>query len=105
MDFSQGTVKVLQFYFDLIQHQYEMTTYNTVKFNVKLFNLQLSRLKSRIKNRTKVILKLSLNVVGYSNDETNFRYKFLLTDTQVSRILKTFANGASGYIKFYYNLL
>ena len=30
-----------------------------------------------------------------SNGETNFLYKLLLTDTQVSRICETFANGSS----------
>ena len=34
------------------------------------------------------------------NDETNFPHKLLLTDTQVSKIRKTFANGSSANIKF-----
>ena len=55
-------------------------------------NLQLNKLKSAIKNGTEVTLKLSPNVVGGSNDKNNFRHKFLLPNTQVSRLLKDFAN-------------
>ena len=50
LDFSQGTVKVFQFYFLL---QYKMTQYNTL--NVKLSTSQLNKLKSAIKNVPKVI--------------------------------------------------
>ena len=39
-------------------------------------------------------------MVGNSNDETNFRHKLLLMNTQVSKILKAFANGSSATIKF-----
>ena len=35
-----------------------------------------------------------------SNDETNFPHKLFLTDTQVSRICKAFANGLSANIRF-----
>ena len=34
------------------------------------------------------------------NDKFNFSYKLLLTDTQVSKICKAFANGSSANIKF-----
>ena len=44
-----------------------MTQYNTL--NVKLLNLQLN--KSGIKNNNKVLLKLSWNIFGDSNDESN----------------------------------
>ena len=74
-----------------------MTQYNTL--NVKLPNSQLHKLKSAIKDGTKVTLNLSSNVVGDSNDENNFPYKLLLTNTQVSKILKAFANGLSANIK------
>ena len=67
-----------------------MTQYNTL--NVKLSSLQLNKLKPGIKNGTEVILNLSLNVIGDSQDETNFLHKLLLTDTQVSRLRKAFAN-------------
>ena len=39
-------------------------------------------------------------MIGNSNDETNFPHKLLLTDTQVSKICKTFANSSSVNIKF-----
>ena len=35
------------------------------------------------------------NVVGDSNDHNNFLYKLLLTNTQVSRLYKAFANNSS----------
>ena len=73
-----------------------MTQYNTL--NVKLSNSQLNNLKSGIKSGIKVNLKLSSNVVPDSNDESNF-HKFLLTNTQVSRLRKAFANNSSGNIK------
>ena len=47
-----------------------MTQYNNL--NVKLSNSQLNKLKSEIKNETEVVLRLSSNVIVYSNDETNF---------------------------------
>ena len=58
-----------------------MTHYNTLK--VKLSNSQLSKLKSKIKNGTKVTLNLSSNLIGNYNDETNFPNKILFTDAQV----------------------
>ena len=67
-----------------------MTQYNTL--NVKLSNSQLNKLKSGTKIGTEVTLKLSSNVVGDSNDENNFPHKSLLTNTQVSRLPKAFAN-------------
>ena len=62
-------------------------------------NLQLNKLKSRIKNGTEVTLKLSSHVVGDSNNENNFSYKLLLTKRQVLRLFKTFSNGFSANIK------
>ena len=43
-------------------------------------------------------LNLSSNFIASSNDETNFRHKLLLTNTQVSKIRK--ANGSSANMKF-----
>ena len=48
-----------------------MTQYNT--FNITLSNLQLNKLKLRKKIGTGVSLKISPNVVGYSNDEIIFQ--------------------------------
>ena len=42
-------------------------------------------------------MNLSSNLIGSSNDETNFPHKLLLTDT---KICKDFANGSNGNIKF-----
>ena len=36
-----------------------------------------------MKNGSKVTLNLASNLIGSSNDETNFQHKLLLTDTQV----------------------
>ena len=46
-----------------------------------------------------VTLKLSSNVVGDLNHENNFQHKLLLTNTQVSRLRKAFANKSSANIK------
>ena len=56
----------------------------------RLPNSQLNNLKSAIKNGTEVTLNLSSNLIGSSNDKTNFQPKLLLTDTQVSNICKWF---------------
>ena len=47
-----------------------MTQYNSL--NVKLSNSQLHELKSAIKNETDVVLRLSSNMIGNSDDEANF---------------------------------
>ena len=74
-----------------------MTQYNSL--NVRLSNSQINKLKSVIKNGTKVTLKLSWNVVGENNDDISFWPKILLTDTQLSKLCKAFANGSSANIK------
>ena len=67
-----------------------MTQYESL--NVKLSNSQLNnKLKSEIKNVTEVTVKLSSKVVGDSIDEDNFLHKLLLTNTQVSKLCKAFA--------------
>ena len=45
------------------------------KFNVKLSNSQLNKLKSSIKSRTAATLSLSWNIIGDSNDDNNFPHK------------------------------
>ena len=74
-----------------------MTQHNSL--NVKLSNSQLSKLKSAIKNETDVVLRLSSNTVGSSNDNTNFPHELLLTNRQVENIRKAFANHLSTDIK------
>ena len=75
-----------------------MTQYNSL--NVKLSNSQLSKLKSAIKNENDVVLRISSNMVGNSNDNTNFPHELLLTNRQVENIRKVFANHLSTDIKF-----
>ena len=58
-----------------------MTQYKTL--NIKLFNSQLNKLKSAIRNGTEVTLNLSSNMIGSSNDETNFPHNLLSTNTEV----------------------
>ena len=74
-----------------------MTRYNSL--NVKLSNLQLNKLRSSIKNETDVVLRISSNMVGNSNDNTNFPHELLLTNRQVENIRKAFANHSSTDIK------
>ena len=45
-------------------------------------------------------LDLLLNLIGNSNDESNFPRKSLLTNTSDSKIRKAFTNGLSANIKF-----
>ena len=65
-----------------------MTQYN--RLNVKLSNSQLNKLKSAIKNKIEVVLRLSPNMIGESNDEANFPHELLLTDRQVLLLVKLF---------------
>ena len=74
-----------------------MTQYNSL--NVRLSNSQLNKLKSSIKNETDVVLRISSNMVGNSNDNTNFPHELLLTNRQVANIRKAFANHSSIDIK------
>ena len=67
-----------------------MTQYNSL--NVKLSNSQLNKLKSAIKNEAEVVLRLSSNMIGNSNDETNVPHKLLLTNRKVASLRKAFAN-------------
>ena len=66
--------------------------------NVKLSSSQLNKLKSAIKNETKVALRLSTNMIG--DNEANFPRQLLLTNRQVSNLRKAFANNSSVNIKF-----
>ena len=72
-----------------------MTQYNSL--NVKLWNSQLNKFKSAIKNETEVALRLSSNLKGHN--ETNFPHKLLLANRQVSNLCKAFANHLSADIK------
>ena len=59
--------------------------------NVKLSNSQVNKSKSAIKNENEVVLTLSSNMIGNSDEETNFRHKLLLTNRQVANLRKSFA--------------
>ena len=74
-----------------------MTQYNSL--NVKLSNSQLNKLKSAIKHGTDVILRLSSNIIGNSDNEANFCHKLLLTNRQDANLRKAFANHTSTDIK------
>ena len=74
-----------------------MTQYSSL--NVRLSNSQLIKLKSAIKNETDVVLRISSNMVGNSNDNINFPYELLLTNRQIANIRKAFANNSSTDIK------
>ena len=67
-----------------------MTQYNSL--NVKLSNSQLNKLKSAIKNETEVVLRLSSNMIGNSDDEANFPHKLLLTNREIANLRKAFVN-------------
>ena len=74
-----------------------MTQYNSL--NIKLSNLQLNKLKSAIRNETEVFLRVSSNLIGNSNDETNFLHKLSLTNRQATILRKAFANYLSANIQ------
>ena len=74
-----------------------MIQYNSL--NAKLSNFQINKLKPATENKTEVVLRLSSNMIGNSDDETNFPHKFLLTNKQVANLCKSFANNWSANIK------
>ena len=74
-----------------------MTQYNCL--NVKLSNSKLNKLKSSIKKESDVVLRISSNIVGNSNDNTNFPNELLLTNRQVANVRKAFPKNTSTDIK------
>ena len=56
---------------------------------------QLHKLKSAIENETGVILTVSSNMIGNSDDEPNFPHKLLSTNKQAANLCKVFANNLS----------
>ena len=70
-----------------------MAQYNSL--NVKLSNSQLNKLKSTIKTKTKAVFRLSSNMAGNSDDETNSTHKLLLTNRQSANLSNFFANNSS----------
>ena len=74
-----------------------MTQYNSL--NVKLLNSELNKLKSAIKNESELVLRLSSNAIGDSDDKINFAHKLLLTNRQVVNLHKASANNSKTNIK------
>ena len=74
-----------------------MTQYDSL--NLKLSNSQPNKVKSAIINENDVVLRLSSNIVGNSNNNTNFPHELLLTNRQVENIRKAFTNHLSTDIK------
>ena len=66
-----------------------MAQYNSL--NVKLS-------KSAVKNKTEVVLRLSPNMIGNSDNKINFPHE-LLTDRQVAKLRIAFANYLSTDIR------
>ena len=75
-----------------------MTQYNRI--NVKVFRPQLNKLKAAIKSETDVVIRSSPNMIGNSNEKTNFPHELLLINRQVSSIRKAFSNISSVDNKF-----
>ena len=57
-----------------------------------------------MKNETKVVLRLLSNMIGNSDDETNFPRKLLVTNRQVANLRKAFANYLSTGLSTIYQL-
>ena len=74
-----------------------MTQYNSL--NVKLSNSQLNKLRSAIKNKSDVVLRLSSNMIGNLDDETNFPDKLLLTNRQILNLRRALASQTSTDVK------
>ena len=72
-----------------------MTQYKSL--NVRPSNSQLNKLKSAIKKKSEVVLRLSSNMI--SDDETNFSHKLVITNREVANLRKAFADKSSNDIK------
>ena len=74
-----------------------MAQYNSL--NLKLSNSKIDNLNSVIKNKTKIVLRLSSDIIENSDDNFNFPHKLLLTNRQVENLRKVFTNYSSTDIK------
>ena len=52
-----------------------------------------------MKNETEVVLRSSSDMIGNSDDKTNFPHELLLTNRQIANLRKVFANCLSTNIK------
>ena len=67
--------------------------------NVRLSNSKFNKLKSAIKNETDVVLRLSSNMIGNSDDKNDFPHKLFLTNRQVANLRIAFTKHTSTDIK------
>ena len=67
-----------------------MAKYNSL--NVKLSNSWLNKLKSAIKDKTDVVLRLSSNIIGNSDYKINIPHELLSPNRQVTNLRTVFAN-------------
>ena len=88
----------MQFFLNNLIFIHKMAQYNSL--NVSLSYSHLNTLKSAIKNKKRIVLRLSTNMIGNSDDETNFPRKLLVTKGQVANLCKAFANNLLTDIKF-----
>ena len=73
----QVFTNVLQKFISVVYNiNIKIVQYNSV--NLKLYNSQLNKFKSATKNKTRIMLKVSSNMIGNSNDEANFPHKLIL---------------------------
>ena len=63
--------------------------------------MQLRKLKSAIKNETEVVLRLLSNVIGKSDDETNFPHTLSLNNRQAANFCKAFTINSLVNIKLF----
>ena len=68
-----------------------------------MYNFQIHCLinKTAITNKTKVVFRLSANMIGNFYDKINFSHESLLTNKQVSNLQKVFANNSPTDIKLW----
>ena len=59
---------------------------------------QYNSLNVKLRNETDVVLRLSSNMIGDSDDNIYFLYELLLTNRQVSNLRKAFAKNTSSDI-------
>ena len=71
-------------------YQYKMAKYNSL--NVKLSSSWLNELKSAIKDKTDVVLRLSSNIIGNSDYKINIPHELLSPNRQVANLRTVFAN-------------
>ena len=74
-----------------------MTQYNSV--NVKVSNPELNKLRSVVNYGNEATIIFSSNITGDRNNETFILNILLITNRQVLKLYKTFANSLSTNVK------